>query len=168
MSESDNHSEHPAAHSIESRLQAAREAGPAAAALLREAGCRPTAQRLLVLQALGSGGHLSADQILAQARERNPSINSSTVHRALDALVAAGVARRTYLGPDRSYFEIARGHRHHHAVCERCGAVAHLHDAALQPLSATLEAETGFVLSPEGEITLPGLCRDCQGYSAAR
>jgi Fe2+ or Zn2+ uptake regulation protein len=154
---------HPPARATQLQLRDAREAGDAAAALLRRAGCRPTAQRLLVLQALGDGGHVSADEVLAQARARYPSLNPSTVYRTLDALVSAGIARRTDLGTDRLFYEVARAHRHHHAVCQSCGAVAHLHDATLTPLAGALRAETGFALTPDREIAIPGLCPACQG-----
>jgi Fur family ferric uptake transcriptional regulator len=156
---------HPPAPATQLRLRAAREAGDAAAALLRRAGCRPTAQRLLVLQALGDGDHVSADAILARARERYPSMDPSTVYRTLDALASAGIARRTDLGSERLFFEVAREHRHHHAVCEGCGAVAHLHDLSLRPLALALRAESGFELTRDREVAIPGRCPDCQGAS---
>ena len=132
----------------------------AATALLRRAGCRPTAQRLLVLQALGGGDHVNADEILAHARARYPAIDPSTVYRTLDALVEAGIARRTDLGHGRAFYELARDHRHHHAVCQA---------AARSPTSTTAPSrrwprrwrETGFTLTPDREITIPGLCPDC-------
>lgn len=142
-------------------LRAAREAGDAAAALLRRAGCRPTAQRLLVLQALGGGGHVTADEVLAHARARYPSINPSTVYRTLDALVAAGLVTRTDLGAGRLHHEMARTHRHHHAVCQVCGRIAHIHDGALAPLADVLRRETGFALTPDRELTVPGICPRC-------
>ena len=151
----------------ELQLQAARGAGDAAAALLRRAGCRPTAQRLLVLQALGGGDHVSADEILAHAKARYPSITPSTVYRTVDALVEAGVARRTDLGSDRLFYEVAREHRHHHAVCQECGAVTHLHDASLRPLAEALEQATGYALTPDREITVHGICPECQAAGGA-
>ena len=156
---------HPPAPATQLQLRAARGAGDAAAALLRRAGCRPTAQRLLVLQALGGGDHVTADDILLHARSRYPSINPSTVYRTLDALVEAGIARRTDLGSERLYFEVAREHRHHHVVCQSCGAVEHLHDASLAPLAAAIAAETGFALTPDQEIAIPGICPACQAAS---
>jgi Fur family ferric uptake transcriptional regulator len=106
---------------------------------------------------------VSAEGVLAHARTRYPAINPSTVYRTLDALVSAGIARRTDLGADRLFYEVARSHRHHHAVCQSCGAVAHLHDAGLGPLAEALRAETGFELSPDREVAIPGLCPDCGG-----
>ena len=143
-------------------LTAAQEGGAAAAALLRRAGCRPTPQRLLVFEALGAGGHVSADDVLAHARTRFPSINPSTVYRTLDALVGAGIAQRTDLHAGRWHFELARRHRHHHAVCQVCGAVAHLHDESLVALSRALVDETGFALSPDHELTVPAICSECR------
>lgn len=158
---------HPPAPATQLQLRDARNAGDAAAAILRRAGCRPTAQRLLVLQALGGGGHVTADDILVHARERYPSINPSTVYRTLDALVAAGIARRTDLGSDRLYFEVARTHRHHHVVCQECGAVEHLHDAALAALAPAVAAETGYRLTPDQEIAIPAICPACQSAAPA-
>ncbi len=152
----------PNPHDPEMHLTAAREGGDAAAALLRRAGCRPTPQRLLVLEALGEGGHMGADDILAHARARYPSINASTVYRTLDALVEAGIAKRTDLHAGYLHFELTRSHRHHHVVCQGCGAVAHLHDSGLADLARALVAETGFALSPDREITIPALCPDCR------
>lgn len=147
------------------RLAAAREGGGEAAALLRRAGCRATPQRLLVLQALGGGLHLTADDILLHARERYPSVNASTVYRTLDALAAAGLVLQTDLGGGRAHYEMAREHRHHHAVCEGCGAVEHLHEAVLHPLVDALAA-IGHRLSATREITLPTLCPRCAGAPA--
>jgi Fur family ferric uptake transcriptional regulator len=157
---------HPPAEETVLRLEAVREGGGAAADLLRRAGCRPTAQRLLVLQALGSADHVSADAALTHARARYPSINPSTVYRTLDALVEAGLVNRTDLGAGRLHYELARPHRHHHAVCERCGRVAHLHDESLAPLAAALHAETGYRLTRDREITVPGICPACQEAEA--
>lgn len=153
---------HPATAATRHRLRAAREAGHDAAALLRAAGCRPTAQRLLILRALSGGDHVTADDVLAQAREAYPAINPSTVYRTLDALVGSGLVRCSDLGAGRRHYELAREHRHHHVVCQRCGAVAHLHDGSLAPLAAALEAETGYRLTPDREVAIPGLCPACQ------
>lgn len=159
-------SSHPPADVTRSRMRIALEAGDAAAGLLRRAGCRPTPQRLLILQALGTGEHVSAEEALAHARASSPVVNASTVYRTLESLVAAGIVRRTDLGGDRAFYELVREHRHHHAVCERCGAVAHLHDEDLGPLGAALEAATGYRLTPDGEIAIPGLCPTCQSETS--
>ena len=162
MSASGPSAAHPPAGDLARRLEAARAGGAEAAALLREAGCRPTAPRLLILRALAEADHPSAEEVLAGARARHPTITPSTVYRALDALVEAGIARQSDLGPGPRRYEMAREHRHHHAVCERCGAVAHLHDSGLGQLAAALARETGYRLSEGRELAIPGVCPACQ------
>lgn len=150
---------HDATHEVHG---AAKDGGARAAALLRQAGCRPTPQRLLVLQALAAGDHVTAEEILDAVRSGYPSINTSTVYRTLEALAAAGLVRQTDLGTGRLHFELARGHRHHHVVCQSCGEVTHLHDDVLQPLAASLAGATGYALTPDREVVLPGLCPGCR------
>jgi Fur family ferric uptake transcriptional regulator len=154
----DSHSPAPATRS---RLRAACEAGDAAADLLRTAGLRPTPQRLLVLQALGEGDHVTADAVLAHARAAAPTVVPSTVYRALDALVEARLVRVSDLGAGRLHYEIAREHRHHHLVCQACGAIGHIHDAALGGLEGAVLRATGWRLTPDREMALPALCPGC-------
>jgi len=74
----------------------------------------------------------------------------------------AGLVRRTDLGGSRAFYELVREHRHHHAVCERCGAIAHIHDEDLAPLAEALLAATGYRLTAGGEIAVPGVCPACR------
>lgn len=161
------HHDHAPAPATALRMRELREAGDAAAALLRRAGCRPTPQRLLILQSLGAGDHVTADDVLAQVRAASPAVNASTVYRTLEALRAAGLVRQTHLGGSRLHYELVRDHRHHHVVCERCGAVAHVHDDVLAPLARALAGATGWDLSTDREIVVPGVCPDCAAATAA-
>ena len=136
---------------------------PPDADALRQRGRRITRQRALIWEALVAepDAHLSAEDVAARVREAAPGVNPSTVYRTLELLVEEGLVRRTDLGSSRSFYEPAHEHPHHHVVCERCGAVAHVHDDALGTLAASVEAASGYVLG-EREITLFGLCRDCR------
>ena len=149
----------PPAPATRLHLRAAREAGDAAAALLRRAGCRPTAQRLLVLQALGGGDHVSADEVLARARARYPAINPSTVYRTLDALERLGVVVHSHLGHGGGVYHLA-DERHQHLVCESCGRVVEVPDDVFAPLARTVRKRDGFTLQP-GHFALVGTCRSC-------
>lgn len=157
------HEHHHHHHSAASLHLAAAEGGERAAVLLRGAGCRPTPQRLRVLRELGGGGHLTAEEIFARVRPDVPTINPSTVYRTLETLEEAGLVRCTDLGAGRMHFELARGHRHHHAVCRSCGAVEHLHDEVVAPVAARLSAATGFLLDDDAELVLPAVCPACAG-----
>jgi len=129
---------------------------------LRAKGRRLTRQRAVIWATLTSEPehHLSADDVVERVRAELPQVNASTIYRTLDLLVAEGLVLRTDLGGDRAYYEPAHEHAHHHLVCERCGAVEHLHDEQLGDLRERVRADTGFVLG-SAEITLFGLCADC-------
>jgi Fur family transcriptional regulator, ferric uptake regulator len=127
---------------------------------LRRSGRRLTRQRAAIWDVFVADPerHLSAEDVAAAL----PDVNASTVYRTLDVLVDEGLLRRTDLGGERRYYERVRGHAHHHLVCERCGAVEHVHDDVFGELGVRLRAETGFVLG-DREITLFGLCSACAG-----
>lgn len=138
-------------------------AAPIDAALLRSRGRRLTRQRALIWEAIVSRGdeHLSADEVVELVRSQLPTLNPSTVYRNLEMLVEEGVVLRTDLGGDRAFYEPAREHRHHHIVCERCGAIVHFHDSVLGDLPARVEAASGYALGV-AEVSLFGLCPDCR------
>ena len=94
-------------------------------------------------------------------RQELPRVNPSTVYRTLDLLVADGLVLRTDLGAERVFYEPAHDHRHHHLVCRRCGAVAHVHDEVVADARARLEAASGYALGGE-EVTFFGLCPGCR------
>jgi len=129
---------------------------------LRRAGIRVTPQRLLVLEVLAAhGGHQTAEDILRQAARRYPAINLATIYRTLDLLASVGLVARTDLGAGATYFELVGESRHHHLVCERCGAVGEMDDALLLPLRDRLLEAYGFLADPR-HVALFGVCRACR------
>jgi Fe2+ or Zn2+ uptake regulation protein len=93
---------------------------------LRRAGWRYTRQRAAVFASLGSGhSHPTAEQVFAAVRRQLPHISLATIYKALDALVAAGLARRITGGPGPARYD-ARTDAHYHLRCERTGEVRDL------------------------------------------
>jgi Fe2+ or Zn2+ uptake regulation protein len=131
-------------------------------AALRASGRRLTRQRELIWAALTADRdrHLSAAELVERVRAQLPRVNPSTVYRTLDLLVAEGLVLRTELGRDRTFYEPAHEHPHHHVVCRRCGAVAHIHDEVLGDLAERVDDASGFAIGHE-ELTLFGLCEAC-------
>ena len=132
----------------------------AAADAIRSHGRRLTAQRAAIWDALlaRSGRHVSASELADAA----PELHRSTVYRTLDVLVADGLVLRTDLGGDRSYYELASDHPHHHVVCSGCGRIVHVHDDAVAAMFALVEGASGFILERR-ELTFNGLCPTCSG-----
>lgn len=134
----------------------------ASSEILRRHGRRLTVQRAAIWDVLTSAPdlHLDAETVASRVQSSLPQVNASTVYRTLDLLVEDGLVVRTDLGGGRSFFEPTHEHRHHHLVCERCGAVQHIHDDAFAELGSRLAESVGFSVG-ERELTVFGTCSSC-------
>ena len=100
-------------------------------AIIENAGLRCTPQRLAVYQQLSeSDEHPSAEIVFHAVRAQIPRISLATVYKALEALVAVGVATKLSagIGGTRARYD-ARRDEHYHFRCLRSGTV---HDLPTQ------------------------------------
>jgi Fe2+ or Zn2+ uptake regulation protein len=135
--------------------------GPSTADRLREAGERVTRQRLAVADALTAvGRQVSAQDLYGRLHAQDPSIGRATVFRTLDALVAAGVARRLELNGHVYGYVACRPEHHHHLSCDRCGRVDEIDEAYIRPVSERVAANLGFRID-DARVDFYGLCASC-------
>jgi Fur family peroxide stress response transcriptional regulator len=126
------------------------------------AGVTLTVQRRAVIQSLASRvDHPTPDDVYADVLERLPGVSRGTVYRILDKLATRGlITRVSHLGPAARYD--AHVGRHHHLVCERCGAIRDLEDAALDAIRIPRQAgEGGFRVSGYS-VHIRGVCSRCE------
>jgi Fur family ferric uptake transcriptional regulator len=134
--------------------------------LLRSAGQKVTPQRLLILSCLRhAGGHVTAGQILKDARRTYPYVDASTVYRTLASAKEMRLVSETNLGAGDNLFEWLGGSRHHHLICRTCGQVTSLEETHLNALAKSLLRESGFQADLE-HIAIFGLCRACSEAAA--
>jgi Fur family ferric uptake transcriptional regulator len=128
---------------------------------LRAAGERVTRQRLVVADALAATGRqATAQDLYERLRARAPRIGRATVFRTLEALVAAGVARRLE-GDGHVYAYVAcRPGHHHHLACSRCGRVEEIGEAYIRPVAERVAAERGFRID-DARLDFYGVCARC-------
>lgn len=128
---------------------------------LAAAGERVTRQRLLVADALSAAGRqVSAQDLYERLRRREPRIGRATVFRTLEALVAAGVARRLEQGGHVYGYVACRPEHHHHLACERCGRVEEIDEDYVTPVAERIAAERGFTID-DARLDFYGLCSRC-------
>ncbi|HWI43278.1 MAG TPA: Fur family transcriptional regulator [Nocardioides sp.] len=131
---------------------------------LREAGLRVTRPRLAVLAVLDHAGdedrHLTVVEVVQRSREILGKVSLQGVYDCLEALVAAGMVRRVELPGSPARFETRVGDNHHHLVCRRCGATAHVDCATGAAPCLTPSDSHGFAVD-EAEVVYWGLCRTC-------
>ena len=134
---------------------------PSTADRLRGAGERVTRQRLLIAGALDAAGRqLTAQDLWERLRLRDPTIGRATVFRTLEALVAAGVARRLEQDGHVYAYVACRPEHHHHLSCDRCGRVEEIGEGVIQPVADRVRADIGFRID-DARVDFYGLCARC-------
>ena len=119
-----------------------------------------TVQRRMILETLvPRTDHPTADEILADVRERAPEISRTTVYRVLEAFVRVGVARKVCHPGAAARYEIVRD-RHHHLVCLLCGRMTDFEDPRLDRLPLPDSKANGFEAT-DYSIQFRGICARC-------
>src|SRR6266568_3471068 len=86
--------------------------------LLRQAGLRPTRQRLQLGEFLfmKGGRHVTADMIYTEAVEANLQISRATVYNTLNQFTEAGLLRQIGVDGSKSFFDTNPTAHHHFFV----------------------------------------------------
>ncbi len=113
--------------------------------MLRNAGVKPTRQRMEIARVLFSGpGHLSADKILALINDGRPATSKATVYNTLKRLLARGLIRAVIADPSKVFYD-SNTSVHHHFY--------DVHTGKLTDIDADSVAVSGLPPLPEGTIT---------------
>jgi Fur family iron response transcriptional regulator len=93
---------------------------------LRQAGLRPTRQRIALARLLLERGkrHITAEQLHSEALAAAIRVSLATVYNTLHQFTDHGMLREVVVDPGRSYFD-TNTEDHHHFFCEADG---HLQD----------------------------------------
>ena len=125
---------------------------------LEDRGLRCTPQRYAVMAfLLEDNRHPTAAEIYAAVNRADPGCSKATTYNNLRDLVEAGLVREVAVEGRAARFD-ARGARHHHFVCDRCGKVEDMewYDVP-RPASGSL----GKRVFRECELIFRGLCATC-------
>lgn len=120
---------------------------------LREQGARMTAQRLAVLEILsGNRTHPTADEIVADVRDRLGCVAPATIYNTLETLEELGFVRRIDGLEPRAHFDPDTS-EHQHAICLRCKRVWDV-----EQMEAPDDLPEGFEVT---DILVQGTCGQC-------
>ncbi|MEL7562440.1 Fur family transcriptional regulator [Dehalogenimonas sp. 4OHTPN] len=128
---------------------------------LGKTALKATGQRAVILDIIRAGkGHLDADEIYQRARKKLPRISLSTVYRALAKFKESGLVEERHLDQNHHHYEISHQEHHHHLICTDCGRVVEF-SLPISEIVAAVTQAGGFLIRG-GEISLTGLCPECQ------
>jgi Fur family transcriptional regulator, peroxide stress response regulator len=130
---------------------------------LADAGLRSTPQRYAVMAFLmKQAGHPTAAEIFEAVNRLDPRSSRATIYNNLRDLVRAGLVREVAVEGRSARFD-AKGMRHHHFICDRCGNVEDLDWYNVRrPAAASL----GKRVLRECELIFRGLCTKCASRRA--
>ena len=132
---------------------------------LEAGGLRCTPQRYAVMKFLmEQTSHPTAADIFEAVNRVDPRSSRATTYNNLRDLVQAGLVREVAVEGRAARFD-AKGVRHHHFICDRCGNVEDLdwYDVP-RPASGSL----GKRILRECELIFRGLCTKCAPRHGSR
>ena len=132
---------------------------------LHEDGRRLTPQRRRILdlfERIGSGRHLSAEDVHQQLLEADARVSLATIYRTLRLLVEMGFLQELELTDAGRRFELRCDdhHDHHHLVCVRCGRTEEFESTPVIEAGQDAARLFGFDLI-ESSLNVRGICPDC-------
>ncbi len=125
-------------------------------------GLRITSQRALILDVIRHGeGHLDADEVHRQAREKQPRLSLSTVYRTLQTLKKLGLVEEVHFDEEHHHYEIKPAVEHHHLVCLDCGRVVEFKYPLARLIKRNVTEAKDFEIIGS-EVRMTGYCPACR------
>ena len=125
-------------------------------------GMRVTNQRALLLEIIRQGqGHLDADEIYRQARQKYPRLSLSTVYRSLQLFKKLGLIEEVHFDEAHHHYEAKPPVEHHHLVCLGCGRVIEFHYPLSRYVKRNVAEAKDFDIVAT-EIRMTGYCSRCR------
>lgn len=132
---------------------------------LQDSGLRCTPQRYAVMAFLMEHiGHPTAAEIFEAVNRVDPRSSKATTYNNLRDLVKAGLVREVAVEGRAARFD-AKGMRHHHFICDRCGNVE---DMKWYNVPRPASSSLGKRILRECEVIFRGLCTKCAPRRASR
>jgi Fur family ferric uptake transcriptional regulator len=108
---------------------------------------------------LASDGHLTAQDLYQQVKQKNPSIGFATVYRTLKLLEECGLARTMDYGDGTLRYEPDR-FQHHHVICTSCNRTVEFLSPELESLLRKVQQDHRFTPRLHA-VRILSMCADC-------
>jgi Fe2+ or Zn2+ uptake regulation protein len=132
---------------------------------LEDGGLRCTPQRFAVMAFLMEHTrHPTAAEIFEAVNRADPRCSRATTYNNLRDLVQAGLVREVAVEGRAARFD-AKVVRHHHFICDRCGAVE---DMEWYDVPRPAAGSLGKRILRQSELIFRGLCAKCAARWASR
>ncbi len=108
--------------------------------------------------------HPTADEVFLSVRSEVSGISLATVYKSLETLVGCGLAVKLTYSDGSARYD-GRTDPHHHARCQKCGAVMDIDgELSEEELSLLRSRADGFTVTGY-RLELSGFCTSCAGQA---
>jgi len=111
----------------------------------------------------GASSPLSVAQIMESLDEKGLRPNKTTVYRLMEKLIGKKAVSEISVRNGTAYYELSKGHHHHHFVCNECETVFCLDSCHVESHGINLSAllpYKGFQIQSH-DFNLYGVCEPC-------
>jgi Fur family ferric uptake transcriptional regulator len=115
---------------------------------------------------LASDGHLTAQELYEEVKQKNPRVGFATVYRTLKLLEECGVARTMDYGDGTLRYEPNR-FQHHHIICTSCNRTVEFLSPELESLLQQVQTLHHFMPQLHA-VRILSTCLDCNRVTPAR
>jgi Fur family peroxide stress response transcriptional regulator len=125
--------------------------------LLKEAGVKPTYQRIKILEYLDKNhSHPTADMIYVALFKKVPTLSKTTVYNTLDAFRKSGLINALTITESELRYEYL--HKvHHHFLCKKCGNIIDIDVGCMYQNAMNVEGHK----IEEIQGYFKGICKEC-------
>ncbi len=115
-------------------------------AIFKSEGLRLTQQRKAVWDEISHNkGHLDAEEIYENIKNKGVHISRATVYRTIDVLVKNDLLRKMNMGDGRNRYELKDEDDHHdHMICIETGKIIEFFDDDLENLQEQIAKKYGY------------------------
>jgi Fur family peroxide stress response transcriptional regulator len=128
---------------------------------LREHNLKATPQRVAIVDALFTSGHMSTDSLYAIMLQKFSSISLATIYKNINIMVANSFIQEVKLPHAKSVYELTKT-SHSHLLCKKCGCVEDI-VIELDTLINKVSKTNHFQID-KADFVLSGNCKNCQSF----
>jgi Fe2+ or Zn2+ uptake regulation protein len=130
--------------------------------MLKEAGLRVTAHRLLVLDTVAKVKQPITVYELVDLLRKKEDIDQATVYRNLSSLHEVGLLRRLDFNHGHAHYELETGRASHQIVCGNCETIEKIEGISIDDtVKKMLKKSKKFKQTTTHSMEIYGLCKSC-------
>lgn len=131
--------------------------------ILKDSGLKNTKHRTTILELLKDVKQpITAEQIYCELKEKNISINLSTVYRTLETLSDKDlILKHSVTNENKAVFEYNNRVHKHYLVCMGCKKILSIENCPLHDYEKSLAQKTDFIITGH-KLDMYGYCPECQ------